>query len=143
GGAQPRLDLDDGRARPWPQGSPRPGRGRRRLPCLPHPGELPRPLSEVARPDALDRGPEAADGAGASEGRAVSRSTRLDAWLWLTQRLSAAVLAGAVALHLATIIYAVKGGLRAADILARLHGSTFWLLFYGAFVIAVALHAPI
>ncbi len=70
-------------------------------------------------------------------------SQRAEAWLWLAQRISAAVLALAVAVQLATIIYAVRGGLTAADILARLHHSAAWLVFYGVFVAAVAVHAPI
>jgi fumarate reductase subunit C len=63
--------------------------------------------------------------------------------LFLAQRLSAAVLALAVAVHLATIIYAVRGGLTAGEILARTHGNTAFLAFYSAFVAAVAFHAPI
>ena len=70
-------------------------------------------------------------------------TARAEAGLWLAQRVSAAILAGAVAVHLATIIYAVRGGLTAADILARLNGSVAWLVFYGVFVAAVAVHAPI
>ena len=38
--------------------------------------------------------------------------------LWIAQRASAAVLALCVVVHLATIIYAVRGGLTAAEILA-------------------------
>jgi fumarate reductase subunit C len=53
------------------------------------------------------------------------------------------VLAGAVAVHLATIIYAVRGGLTAAEVLGRTRGSTVFLLFYALFVVAVAIHAPI
>ncbi len=63
--------------------------------------------------------------------------------LFLVQRLSAAVLALAVAVHLATILYAVRGGLTAAEILARTRGSVAFLAFYSVFVAAVALHAPI
>lgn len=67
----------------------------------------------------------------------------MTAMLFLAQRLSAFVLAGAVAVHLATILYAVRGGLTAGEILARTHGNTAFLIFYGVFVIAVAVHAPI
>jgi fumarate reductase subunit C len=74
---------------------------------------------------------------------ALSGSRRFEAWLWLLQRLSAAALAIAVAVHLATLIYAVRTGLTAAAILARLSGSTVWLAFYSLFTIAVAVHAPI
>jgi fumarate reductase subunit C len=63
--------------------------------------------------------------------------------LWLAQRASAAVLALCVIVHLATMIVAVRGGLTAAEILARTRGSVAWMLFYGVFVAAVAIHAPI
>jgi fumarate reductase subunit C len=63
--------------------------------------------------------------------------------LFLAQRATAFVLACAVTVHLATILYAVRGGLTAADILARTHGNLAFALFYGVFVIAVAIHAPI
>ena len=45
--------------------------------------------------------------------------------------------------HLATLVYAVRGGLSAAEILARTQGSLAWGMFYAIFVIAVAVHAPI
>lgn len=70
-------------------------------------------------------------------------STRTEVLLWTAQRASAAVLAVCVAVHLATIIYAVRGGLSAAEILGRTRGSLGLLLFYGVFVVAVAVHAPI
>lgn len=63
--------------------------------------------------------------------------------LWLAQRASAAVLAVCVVVHLATIIYAVQGGLTAAEILARTRGSAGWLAFYTVFVLAATVHAPI
>ncbi|MGH6684268.1 MAG: succinate dehydrogenase [Pseudolabrys sp.] len=67
----------------------------------------------------------------------------MTAILFLAQRATAFVLAFAVAIHLGTILYAIRGGLTAADILARTHGNIVFALFYGAFVIAVAVHAPI
>ena len=67
----------------------------------------------------------------------------MTATLFLAQRATAFVLALAVAIHLGTILYAVRGGLTAADILARTHGNVTFALFYGLFVIAVAIHAPI
>ena len=67
----------------------------------------------------------------------------MTAALFLAQRATAFVLALAVAIHLGTILYAVRGGLTAADILARTHGNVTFALFYGLFVIAVAIHAPI
>ena len=63
--------------------------------------------------------------------------------LWLAQRASAAVLALCVLVHLATMIYAVRGGLTGAEILARTRGSGAWLAFYSVFVLAVTVHAPI
>jgi fumarate reductase subunit C len=63
--------------------------------------------------------------------------------LFLAQRTTAFVLAFAVTAHLVTIVYAVRGGLTAADILARTHGNVGLALFYALFVIAVAIHAPI
>ena len=41
------------------------------------------------------------------------------------------------------MIYAVQGGLSAAEILGRTQGSLAWLLFYGSFVVAVSIHAAI
>jgi len=63
--------------------------------------------------------------------------------LFLAQRLSAFVLALAVIVHLATIIFAVRGGLSAGEVLARTQGNVAFMLFYAAFVVAVAIHAPI
>jgi fumarate reductase subunit C len=68
---------------------------------------------------------------------------RTETTLWIAQRASAAVLALCVTVHLATIIYAVRGGLTAAEILARTRGNHAWLAFYALFVLAVAIHAPI
>ena len=53
------------------------------------------------------------------------------------------MLAVCVVVHLATIVYAVQGGLSAAEILGRTRGSSAWLTFYSVFVLAVAIHAPI
>jgi fumarate reductase subunit C len=53
------------------------------------------------------------------------------------------VLALCVVAHLATMIYAVRHGLSAAEILGRTHGNYAWLAFYMTFVAAVAIHAPI
>jgi len=68
---------------------------------------------------------------------------RGETWLWLAQRISAAVLAVAVAVHLGGIIFAVQGGLTAAEIAGRVGGSLGWGAFYGVFVAAAAVHAPI
>lgn len=73
----------------------------------------------------------------------MSPVSRSELRLWLLQRASAAVLAVCVVVHLALIIYAVRGGLSAAEILGRTRGSFAWLGFYLVFVVAAALHAPI
>jgi fumarate reductase subunit C len=70
-------------------------------------------------------------------------SARAEARLWIAQRASAAVLALCVVVHLIVIVYAMHGGLSAAEILGRTRGSVPWLLFYGVFVLAAAVHAPI
>ena len=62
-------------------------------------------------------------------------------WYW--QRISAMVLALCVVIHLATMIVAVRGGLSAAEILARTQGNLAFAAFYLVFVIAVVVHAPI
>jgi fumarate reductase subunit C len=61
----------------------------------------------------------------------------MSAILFLAQRASAGVLAFAVAVHLATIIYAVRGGLTAAEVLGRTRGNGWFLAFYALFVVAV------
>lgn len=70
-------------------------------------------------------------------------SYRSETILWLAQRASAGVLALCVLVHLVTIVYAVQGGLSAAEILGRTRGSIGWLAFYSLFVLAVTIHAPI
>ena len=70
-------------------------------------------------------------------------SAKTETTLWVAQRASAAVLALCVTVHLVTIIYAVRGGLTAAEIFARTRGSVGWLAFYTVFVLAAAVHAPI
>jgi fumarate reductase subunit C len=70
-------------------------------------------------------------------------SAKIQTYLWLIQRLSAAVLALCVLVHLATLIYAVQGGLSAAEILGRTRGNAAWFAFYSIFVFAVTLHVPI
>jgi fumarate reductase subunit C len=68
---------------------------------------------------------------------------RAQVLLWTAQRVSAAVLAICVIVHLITIIYAVRSGLSAAEILGRTRGNAAWAAFYALFVLAVAVHAPI
>ena len=63
--------------------------------------------------------------------------------LFLLQRLTAMALAPLVLVHLGLVLVAVRGGLTAGEIMARTQGSVGWALFYGVFVVAVAVHAPI
>ncbi len=63
--------------------------------------------------------------------------------LYLAQRLSAMLLAPLVLVHLGVMVYAVQGGLSAAEILGRTQGSVWWGLVYGLFVVAVSIHAAI
>ena len=70
-------------------------------------------------------------------------NVRSQVLLWTAQRISAAVLALCVVVHLVTMILAVRHGLSVADILGRTRGNYAWLAFYATFVAAVAIHAPI
>jgi fumarate reductase subunit C len=63
--------------------------------------------------------------------------------LYLWQRATAALLVPLIIGHLLVIFYASRKGLSAADILARTRGSVAWALYYGAFVLASAIHAGI
>lgn len=70
-------------------------------------------------------------------------SARREVAFWVAQRATAVVLALCVAVHLATIIYAVRHGLGATEILARTRGSLAWGAFYSTFVVAAAVHGAI
>jgi fumarate reductase subunit C len=70
-------------------------------------------------------------------------SVRTQTFLWVAQRASAAVLGVCVLVHLVTMIYAVRGGLTAGEILSRTQGSVAWLVFYSLFVLAIVIHVPI
>ncbi|OED38537.1 succinate dehydrogenase [Chromatiales bacterium (ex Bugula neritina AB1)] len=67
----------------------------------------------------------------------------LDFRLYMLQRITALLMAPLVLGHLAIMIYAIQGGLSTAEILDRTHGSLLWFLFYGTFVVAVAVHGAI
>ncbi len=67
----------------------------------------------------------------------------LDLRLYMLQRITALIMIPLVIGHIATMIYAIQGGLTAAEILGRTQGSVFWFLFYGSFVLAVSVHAAI
>ena len=63
--------------------------------------------------------------------------------LYLAQRLSAVIMVPLVIGHVVLMIYAVRNGLTAGEILGRTQGSVFWAAFYGLFVAAVSVHAAI
>lgn len=79
-----------------------------------------------------------AGASGDAQHQAVAQARR---WAW--QRLSAMVLAVCVVLHLAGMIWAVRGGLTAAEILSRTQGNAVFAAFYAVFVLACAVHVPI
>ena len=70
--------------------------------------------------------------------RALAQARR---WYW--QRISAMVLAVCVVVHLGGVVYAVRGGLSAAEILGRTQGNWAFAAFYATFVLASAEHVPI
>ena len=70
-------------------------------------------------------------------------SAKREVGLWLAQRVTAAILAVCVVVHLVTIVYAVRNGLSAGEILARTRGSIAWGAFYSVFVLAAAIHGAI
>jgi fumarate reductase subunit C len=67
----------------------------------------------------------------------------MNARLYVWQRLTAAIMAPLVLLHIAVIFYATRQDLSAADILGRTRGSIAWATFYGLFVGAASIHAAI
>lgn len=48
-----------------------------------------------------------------------------------------------ILIHLGIIIYATRDGVSAAEILGRTKGSLGWMIFYGLFVVAAAMHGTI
>jgi fumarate reductase subunit C len=73
----------------------------------------------------------------------VSSAAVAQAKRWYWQRVSAMVLALCVLVHLAVLIYAVRGGLSAAGILGRTQGNWAFGAFYAVFVVACAAHVPV
>jgi len=63
--------------------------------------------------------------------------------LYMLQRITALLMAPLVLGHIAVMIYAIQGGLTAAEILGRTKGSVAWFVFYGLFVVAISIHGAI
>lgn len=72
---------------------------------------------------------------------AASAAAQARRWYW--QRISAMVLALCVFVHLAVMVYAVRGGLSAAEILGRTQGNWGFAAFYAVFVVACVVHVPV
>ena len=81
-------------------------------------------------------------GAGADPGVSSLALSVAQARRWYWQRISAMVLAVCVLVHLGVILYAVRGGLSAAEILGRTRGNWGFAAFYTVFVVACAIHVP-
>ncbi len=67
----------------------------------------------------------------------------MERMLFVLQRVTAVLLAGMVVVHIAVILYASAGSLSVAEILGRTRGNVAFAAFYGLFVAAAAVHAPI
>lgn len=63
--------------------------------------------------------------------------------LYFTQRISGALLAILLFVHLLTVLYAIHDELTVAEITVRLQDSMLWLSFYGFFVLAAVIHSMI
>lgn len=63
--------------------------------------------------------------------------------LFLLQRLTAMIMVPFIFVHIGVIVYAVRGGLSAEEILGRTQGNWLWIAFYTLFVISASIHAPI
>lgn len=63
--------------------------------------------------------------------------------LFVLQRMSGAILALLLFVHLIVIIYAVQGGLTVEEITSRVRGNVFWIAFYSVFVLIALVHAAI
>ena len=62
---------------------------------------------------------------------------------FVAQRVSGAILALFLLVHLITIIYAVQGELSVATITERVRGNTLWIVFYAAFILTAVVHSTI
>lgn len=63
--------------------------------------------------------------------------------LFVLQRMSGAILALLLFVHIIVIIYAVQGGLTVEEITSRVRGNVFWIAFYSVFVLIAIVHAAI
>src|SRR5690606_1425121 len=75
--------------------------------------------------------------------RVSYREIAMEMKLFLLQRLTAMIMAPFIFVHIGVIIYAVRGGLSAEEILGRTQGNGWWIAFYTVFVVSASIHAPI
>lgn len=75
--------------------------------------------------------------------QAALQSSLAQARRWYWQRISAMLLSLCVLVHLGVMIYAVRGGLSAAEILGRTRGNWAFAAFYAIFVLACVAHVPV
>jgi len=68
-------------------------------------------------------------------------SVIIEARLWWLSRLSAAVVALCVLIHMSLIIWVMHRGISAADTLQRAHAHRQWLVFYSLFLLCISVHA--
>lgn len=62
-------------------------------------------------------------------------------WYW--QRITAMIMALFVLVHVVVIMYAINGGLSAAEVLGRTRGNMLWAAYYTIFVLLASVHASI
>lgn len=71
------------------------------------------------------------------------RTVNPDLAAFVAQRVTGAILALLLLIHLVTIIYAVQDGLSVSEIVERVRGNMIWIVFYGIFIIAAVVHSMI
>ena len=70
-------------------------------------------------------------------------SVNPDLILFVTQRVTGALLALLLLIHLITIMYAVQGEISVSEIVERVRGNTVWVIFYGIFIVSAVVHSMI
>ena len=110
---------------------------------MPHAHELHRALPEEALAHARDLRSQARHLAARARGGGRVSAAPRGPVLGRAARHAPGCSRCACVVHLVTIIYAVRNGLSAAEILARTRGSLAWGTFYAVFVFAAAIHGAI
>lgn len=71
------------------------------------------------------------------------RNFNPDLAAFVTQRITGALLALLLLVHLITIMVAVQGELSVSAIVGRVRGDIIWIMFYGIFILVAVIHAMI